>query len=707
MSKTYLTAWCVGTMLGIWPALSPANVQKAATDPQSSGLQEVVVTAERRREPLQKAPAAITAITGSTMVAMGLHQLPDVSYFIPSASFDIENRVVHVYVRGVGTPIATAYNSEPVSTNFNGINLPMYVIALAMFDNSRIEVLPGPQGTLYGRNAIGGAVNIHANEPTHTYSADALLEIGNYQHTLLTAVLNGPINHDLAIRLAVNTISHAAYLSNDTDTQNSQSVRLSALYTPNKNLSVLLWGMYYKDNNKMAAISWYPYLDQKDPWHQPTFAPISAFFFPPNGFNWSNAQGFEKATMFGGRARWDMGWATLTFLPSYLTASFGASPRELAGLPANVSAVLSQTTDELRLASNGTGRLSWLGGLYWYRYMNDYSGILEPNLGGTVIPNVQEGYSGYGQVTYKATAKLRFIAGGRYSSDQEDAMNAAYVYPIPPNFGEGLGFYNAHPKWRHFDWKVGAQADVAPHSLLYANIQTGYGPGFYQDTPPNAGARLLAQTMVGYTVGIKNTFLNNHLMLNDEAYYYDYTNFVLNTVEQGGASLQSFNVPKVRIYGDQLDFAYKFGGGSTQVGGSVGLLSAKITKFNPGIDYSGYELPYAPEATVSLNAQHSWNLPNEASVVLSVHTRYEDGYWGVFSHTSGLWQPAFTKTDANLTYFSADGRWDVGLWGKNLENTATFAAAGETGLPPPTPAAMAYLNPPRTFGVRFHVHFEM
>jgi iron complex outermembrane receptor protein len=149
---------------------------------------------------------------------------------------------------------------------------------------------------------------------------------------------------------------------------------------------------------------------------------------------------------------------------------------------------------------------------------------------------------------------------------------------------------------------------------------------------------------------------------------------------------------------------YAFNEG-TQLNLSLGLLSAEITEFTvAGKSYAGYQLPYAPLATISAGAQHSWHLPSGSSVMLRADSHYENGYWGVFSHTSGLRQTAFTKTDMTLTYYSAGGLWDVGLWGRNLENKGTFAAAAETGYPEPF-AADGYLEQPRTFGARFHVHW--
>jgi iron complex outermembrane receptor protein len=678
----------------------------AATDdsqPNSDALQEVIVTSERSAENLQRTPVAITAISGDTLEQRGLSDMKELSLLVPSSRFSVETNVVQIFIRGVGTQIDSPFVPEPVAVNFNDVYLPRFATGTSLFDVSRIEVLPGPQGTLYGKSALGGVVNISANEPTHDWLADGVVEGGNYGMTHFTGVLNAPVTDDLAVRLAVNKLDHDGYYSTGTDTEHSEALRLSALYTPGEMFSLLLWGSYYLNHDRPQASTYIPYPDPGNPWRQPRYDPLSAAFYPPNGYDLTNTYGRYQSATVAARAQWELPGLTITYLPAFLTYQHNDN-HTLQGFPVPDTSNIHQDTQELRLVGKPSGPFSYLGGFYWYRNEADWTAVLGPFLGGYAVPNTSTGYAAYAQGTYAIQNWLRATGGLRYSSDREYAPNGANIFPLgaPPDFTEGLLPFSAHAHWSHVDWKVGLEADLAAHSMVYGNVQTGYDPGGYSSTAPTSGTPLSEQTMLGFTLGAKNRFLDDHFQLNDELFYYNYKNYLL-TAQEGASSL-SFNVPKSRIFGDELDAIYAFNQG-TQVNVSVGLLSAKIRQFSVnGNSYAGYQLPYAPQATVSAGAQQNWSLPGGASLTGRVDTHFENGYWGVFSHTSGLHQDPFTKTDVSLTYYAANGRWDVGLWGRNLEDTGTFAAAAESGYPAPFQAD-GYLEQPRTFGVRFHANW--
>lgn len=666
-------------------------------------LKEVVVTAEFRRQNIQHVPAAITAVTGQILQTIGATDMRALTAVIPSAQFVTETNVVQVFIRGVGSGIDSPFVPEPVITNFNGIYLPRFVTGTALFDLARVEALPGPQSTLYGKGALGGVVNIVAAKPARQFAADATLEVGNYGLTHFTGILNLPVSNDLALRIAVNKVDHDGYFSTGTDTEHSEAVRVSALYTPGDAFSLLVWTSYYLNHDRANAATYIPYPDPNDPWKQPRYDPTTAFFYPPNGYDLAKTPGRYQAVISGARAIWHIGNVSITYIPSFLSYQ-SADIHTLQGFPVPDTSNIHQTTQELRVAGSPSGPFSYIGGLYWYREPSFWAAYLGPYLGGYDVRNMSTGYAVYGQGKLALNSWLRATAGVRYSGDREYTDKAGDIYPVgaPPNFSEGLLPFTAHSKWSNVDWKVGLEADVAKHSLLYANVQTGYDPAGYTSTQPNPGVTLKKQTLLGFAIGTKNRLLDDRLQLNDEIYYYDYKNYLLTA--QVGANSLSFNVPKSRVYGDQFDAIYAFRD-DTQVNINVGLNSAKITNFTVnGSSYAGYQLPFAPQVTISAGAQHSWLLANGSLLSLRVHTNFQNGYWGLFDHSAGLHQAPFTKTAASLTYSSADGHWDVGLWGRNLENTATFGAAGATGYPYPF-AASGFIEAPRTFGVRFGLHF--
>jgi iron complex outermembrane receptor protein len=263
----------------------------------------------------------------------------------------------------------------------------------------------------------------------------------------------------------------------------------------------------------------------------------------------------------------------------------------------------------------------------------------------------------------------------------------------------------------HVDWKAGIEVDVAPQSMLYATIQTGYTNGSYQYFnnsgllgPQNEGtAPLIKPTkLLSYTVGSKNRFFNNRLEINDEAYYYDYKDLLIAAFSANPLAFGNtfFNANLVEIYGNQLDVKFHVTA-NDQLQANLGYLHARAIDFivgEPAFNYGGFELPESPDVTATLSYAHTFNLPNGDFTVFSGDTHYETGYWNTFQHNPTTHQPAFTQSDMSLTYYSSTGDWNVGAWVKNVENSAVVSIGAYIGAG--TAQGIGDLYPPRTFGLR-------
>jgi iron complex outermembrane receptor protein len=216
------------------------------------------------------------------------------------------------------------------------------------------------------------------------------------------------------------------------------------------------------------------------------------------------------------------------------------------------------------------------------------------------------------------------------------------------------------------------------------------------------------QTMLGYTAGMKNLFLEGRLRFNVEGFYYNYKNLLVNSLNFNTGILSTNNAPDTHIKGMQIDLdATPIR--NLQLTASLAYLDAKFTEFEAGVpgdvtNYAGYQLPFAPDFTSTLGARYSFELAGNGTLRPGVSTYITSSYWTIFSHTSNLYQPSYTKTDLNLTYYSPDERWDIGGYVKNLENTASQGVGSESGRPYPY-AGAAYFDAPRQFGVKLHVKF--
>ncbi|MBK6453194.1 MAG: TonB-dependent receptor [Proteobacteria bacterium] len=696
MHKPYSPSWLLraAIALQLLPALAVAD--DAGTGAAGAGLEVVTVTAQKVNEDLQKASAAITVIAGDVLVSAGVYDIRGVQNLMPLVRFQAENASTELYIRGVGSTLDLPNIEPPNAFNFNGVYIPREGTSVGLFDIESIELLPGPQGTLYGRAALGGAVNVEFNRPTQELETSGVLEVGDYSLLHGTIVQNLPVSEQLALRGAVDYIERDGYLRTGADSQEDYAGRLSALYAPTDDLDVYVWLHGAKKDGKSPNLVRRGFNG-------------GTFDGDPNAFNTSDPwddridpgapmaspQDFENMVL-GAQVDWDLGDARLTYIPGYFYLDWSAD-YWLENIPALLTAHYNQVTNELRLASDSDSKLQWLGGLYAYQVTNSGDFIVGGFPLSQISRNRLEGYAAFGEATYSLTETVRVTAGGRFSWDQREGEGQTA-------FGEP---FSADEEYDNVDWKLGVELDLGADAMAYATIQTGYQPGTYNAFPATDELSNLVQsaTMTAYTAGIKSRFLDGRLQVNDEVFYYDYENLLVQSFNLNTALLTTFNADQTTIWGNQLDVLFA-PTDRDRLNLSVGYLNAEYDDFvvpddvNIGIpnrDFGGYPLQNAPEWTVSAGYQHEFPI-GPGRLLARLETRYEDSFWGTFAQFRGTEQQDYFKTDAAVTYYAPDDRWSLGLWVKNIENEAVLAAAttGQFG-----PYADVFIEPPRTYGARF------
>lgn len=692
---------CLSVVAGLSPLTSSAAESPVTPSGSNSAakLEEIVVTAQKQHENLQRTPAAITAIVGDALIAAGATDIRAAQNLVPSVRFQAENASTEIYMRGVGSTLDLPNIEPPTSFNFNGVYIPREATSVGLFDIAQLEVLPGPQGTLYGRGSLGGTVNVTFNRPTRELESDLLVEAGSYALAHGTFVQNLPVTDDLALRGAFDYIRHDGYQETGADSKDDYSMRLSALYEPSDAVSVYVWSHGAKKTGHSPNLVRRGYnngtfngdptsFDTNDPWND---------VITPDAPDAGN-QHYEHLNV-GAQVDWSLRGVTLTYIPSYVYLDWEAH-YWLENLPAFLSSHYNQTTHELRVANDEGGRIQWLAGLYAYRMTAD--GLF--TVGGFPLADVDRnrlaGLAAFGEATFKVSERMRVTVGGRYSDDdREGAGKTAFGVP-----------YSADQGFDRFDWKVGAQYDLQPTSMLYATIQTAYQPGTYNLFPstPTQSNDVDSARLIAYTVGVKTRTLAGRLQINNEVFYYDYRDLLVQSFNLNTALLTTFNAEQVEIYGDQLDVLVQLTE-SDRVNVSVGYLHAHYDDFvvpsginigSPQRDYGGYQLQYAPDWTVSAGYQHDFRFTG-GYLRARAETRYEGAFWGTFNHARGTQQLSYFKSDASFTYFDND-RWSLGAWIKNIENEPVLAATttGQFG-----PYADAFIEPPRTYGLRFGIDF--
>jgi iron complex outermembrane receptor protein len=672
----------------------------AAPDVSGAALEEVTITAQKLPQNQQAAAAAVTAVPGDALVAAGVLDLRGAQNLVPSVRFQAENASTEIYVRGVGSTLDLPNIDPPTSVHFNGVYVPREGTSVGLFDLAQLELLPGPQGTLYGRSTLGGAVQVSFNRPGREAESRALVEAGNYGAVHGTFVQNAPLGDRVAVRGAVDWSRRDGYLATGADSADDVAARVSATFAPSPAFDAYAWAHWATKGGRSPNLVRRGYnggtfdgdpaaYDHRDPWDD-RIAP---------GAPSASAQHYDDV-MTGAELNWHAGDVTVTWLPAYLHLDWRAD-YWLEDIPAFLSAKYDQVTQELRASNAPGGPVQWLVGLYAYRMTNSGDFLAGGFPLTSISRNRLEGTAAFGQATRDLTERLRLTLGARASLDRREGRGQT-------PFGQP---FDADLHYRHVDWKAGVEADVGPASLAYATVQTGWQPGTYNPFPSTAerSNEVRPAKLTAYTVGSKNRFLDGRLQINDEAFWYDYRDLFVQSFNLNTALLTTFNAHRVAIWGNQLDVLWKpVAAGRLNL--SVGWLHARNREFvvpddvNIGIpkrDFAGFALQNAPDWTVTAGYQHDFPAAG-GTLRARAETRYEGAFWGTFLHARGTRQDAYFKSDASLTWIAPGERLSAGVWVRNLENVAVLAAAttGQFG-----PYADTFVEPPRTYGARLSVRF--
>jgi iron complex outermembrane recepter protein len=698
------TILCIGLLTGSLAGVlaTPARADAPAAN---DALAEITVTAEKQTQNLQKTAAEVTAIPSDVLIDAGITDLRQAQMIVPSVRFQAEGNNTQVFIRGVGANLDFA-NVEPnVAFNFAGIYLPREATSAAFFDVQQLEVLPGSQGTLYGRSAIGGTINLTPAKPGFNNDGETTLEVGNYAAVHVTTTQNLRLTDNVAVRGAVDYAYNDGFEVTGADSKNDLSLRLSSIINPSDRLSIYLWAQgAEKDGHTENLVN--------KGTNPATGTYCESCFFYGNAWNDTRTGAYAgpfgitaaernhyKTDMIGAQVDYQLDGAVLSYIPSYLYLD--ARPLYwLSAIQSTNIAHYNQLTQELRLSSNGNGPYKWLAGLYYYDSRNSGSEYLFTNLPMSFYQtNVDadrlQGYSAFGQLTYSITDTFRITGGGRGSSTDRTASGFEVV---------ALGGlpYEFDKTYNHFDWKVGVEKDLTPKVMLYGVVQTGYQPGTFNALPntPTYSNAVKPEELKSYTAGIKSRWLDDRLQINNEIYYYDFHNLIIQSYDISAPYNDIFNGNKVAIKGDQLDVLTKVFT-DDQANLNIAYSHARNVDVvdGSGNNYDGLQPAYAPDWVIEAGFTHNIPLAN-ATLRAHINWRFESSWFADYVHNLGTEQVASNKGDASLTYDATS--WTVGAWIKNMTNRAVIAATAAAGVPGP---ATAYLEDPRTFGLRFSIKY--
>ncbi|SFK06520.1 TonB-dependent receptor [Caulobacter sp. UNC279MFTsu5.1] len=738
-------ALLLGAGLSVLSFATAALAQEAS----STALDEIVVTAERRSENLQKVPVSVAVVGGDQLRAVTADGGDILALSGKVPSFYAESTTGRIfprfYIRGLGNIDFYLGASQPVSIIQDDVVLEHVVLkSNPVFDVKQVEVLRGPQGSLFGRNTTAGIVKFDTNRPTQTLEGRASASYGTYGTTTFDGGIGGPIVADkLAFRVSAlyqhrddyvdNTFAGTSADGTVTPKKNAmggfdeKDVRIQLLATPTEQLTVLasaharnyegtstlfLRGALKKGSNSSSAPRDSVAFDEAD----------------------NNPQAYDTQGASLNIA-YDFGPVTLTSISAYETTSGYSRGDTDGGAAANFGGIgfgqsmgqvrdLDQLTQEIRLASNGDDRLKWqVGALYFdSRDTTDFfqrAYFIKTNPNNWVeLHNLNTSWAVFGQVSYKLTDALTVTGGLRDTYDAKKTVLAKTA-----NTAANVSTYTGRRYVRLSDeqvsWDLSANYEVNPDLNLYARVAKGFrGPTiqgrsavFNSDfTTANS------ETILSWEAGFKSTLLDNTLRLNASAFTYEVKDIQLNGNDSNGNGVL-FNADKAKAYGLEADAEWRPVANLTLTAG-VSLLHSEIddkrvyaqvcalngvvvcTVKNPTIkvgantfaQIDGQPLPNAPKYNFSFTGRY--DVPVGADGKLFVATDWNvQGYTNfVLYKTDEFYSKGNFEGGLKLGYEGGNGAYEVALFGRNITNEKNLKGVIENYM-------AAVYNEPRIVGI--------
>jgi len=680
------------------PALACA--QDTSGDPGK--LEEIVVTAQKMEENLQDAAISVTPLGGEEIAASGIKDPIEMESLLPGVKFQVANTPV-IVIRGVGT-----YNNQPgvdsaVAYTVDGTYLSHHpALPPVLFDVERVEAVRGPQGTLYGRNSNGGALNISTNRPVlGDFQASASGTFGNYEEIGSEVMVNVPIGDEMAFRGAFASDDHDAYFDDGSQGANNYAGRGRFLIQPSDDFDFTLTVDYAKKSHQGQGSAYCP--------------PNSAYaacqtveWEPYDGYGGDQSRAHFRIHNFGiyGEMNYDTEWGTLTSLTNYRKYKIDNTWvwDFVEYRPDNDNKFFTQ---EIRFASPSDSSFDWVVGAFYSKERldateeYDFFGI--PSLSFAFNDGNMTSKAVFGQVTYPFNEQFRLTGGLRYTYEKKSMFGSATTFDVTGTIPTTVNTGSVQNKSK-VTWKAGADYSLTDNSLLYATFGNGFKSGGVNQVPPGLGLSEVydPETVMAYQVGSKNRFLDDRLQINGEAFYYDYEGYQQYSQEADptGVFPAVFFITvasqEATFYGLEAEASYLVSDAGT-FNASFTWLEAEFDEFVVGsVNNSGNEVQGAPEFTVGAGYEHVFDLANGAQVRARVDTAWVDGHYVANNNAPGSFQDDYTRTGINISYTTPGRAWTVTGFVRNLEDEDVMASYAD---PISRGGDIGFLEAPRTYGV--------
>lgn len=715
----FRAAALAGVALSALGAPAFAAEADAAQAGDGTTLEELVVTAEKREENLTKVAASVSAITSEKMQEAGLSRLTDYAAYIPG--FNVNDGgspgQVTVTLRGIaavgpGSLVGFYLGDAPMGSSTNYARSTTFSLDLMPYDLERLEVLRGPQGTLYGSGAMGGIVKYVLKEAKiGAFSAQAggevsFTENANALSGGLRAAVNLPVNDKFAVRFSAYDYQGAGYTDNTllkirgTDDNRRYGGRVAARWTPTDDLTIDLNAFFVRidsSDNAYASIGVKQTAAAPGALH-PTLT--KSFPFGELGQNLPFREPFKKSIdYYSATVKWDPGpvqvisstaWSrTKTHQVRDMSATYGAYTLQ-AGIPPGVSKLdlamqLDKFSQEIRVVSPSSDRFEWMAGAFYTHedstnvqevriFDSAYRPINNPNFSPLflygALPTKYREFALFGNATYKFNEKFDVTVGGRFAHNDQDFRQISYGYLLG-------GATNSPGKSKEDvkTWMVNARYHLDRNNMVYARVATGYRPGGPNNVLPGVVPTVDADTLTSYEAGLKSGFWSGRAAINATIYYIDWSGIQLSVNNASNTASYLANAGDAFSKGVELEGIVKPLPGLT-LGGNITYNKAELTRLAPGAPsfLLHEQLPGVPSYKAGAYVEYAWDLTDDWRASVGATATYSGERWTAAPTRTGYnnetKDEAYTLID--LRGGVSNARYSFNLFARNVTDERVY-----------------------------------
>ena len=701
------------------PSTAYAQAQSDSADTQDRNI--IIVTAQKKESGLQETPIAITAFTDETLEKAALENTWDLQAVTPGLLVGGNVRAGQLYMRGIGSDSIGTSADGSTTVHLDGVYLARPEAVLGeFFDIERIEVLKGPQGTLYGRNSVGGTINLISKAPTNEFTANASILYGNYNKFRTQLAVSGPIvPGTVQGRLSVLRSTRDGFVDNaassgrrDFEDEDMLALRASLSINASETVDITIAGDYsrYDDNGIVnVPITLSPLLEERG-------GEIPSDPFVAN----SETDTFEKRRYWGVRStiNVDLGAVRATSITAYRDTFqdtfFNTAAQAFDHSQFAPTTSQNQFSQELQFASKGDRPLQWLSGLYYFTetgfynpqvnfFFNPRPGPTENDptfLGDFYSNDKTRAYAAFVNATYDLTEWLQLEAGLRYSYEKKE--RTFQLIGLTPGAEFDTGVTAQSEDWDDLSPKVGLNFKVTGDNLLYVSYSQAFKSGGFDSF--SAAPAVNPENVKAIEIGSKNVLANGDVILNLAGFWYDYDDLQVNSFDPVLIAVRS-NAASARVKGFEVEASANL---TENLSANLGLalLDAKYRDFlsppnaadgdvDP-VQLAGNKLRNSPELSLTGAIDYSLPMSNGGRFDMRVDGSYQSEVFYTQFNTQGSNQKGYGLVNARIAYVTPDENWEISAFVQNITNEHYFTSTVQFA---DIHLAGANGNP-RTYGVK-------